>query len=240
LERARLRRRLARQERVREAMLLDLGAIIFELHRQGRREPELLRAKAADLADVDLEVRALTKAVGEGYALPELTARGLVAACTACGGIMGVRDRHCPTCGAAAGAHAGTEAAEDEPAAIEDDGYEPAGVEDGADEPAGVEYKAAAVEERGRNDEEIAVHAAEPQPVEASPRPASNGDMPPGYADPPRPVRPVRGEQKQRPAPRMHDEREPREPIVPRAQRTLRAGRRMARSWIDERRSGGR
>lgn len=189
---------------MREALLLDLGAIIFELHRQGRREPELLQAKAADLAEVDVEVRALTKALGEGYALPELTARGLVAACTACGAIMGVRDRHCPNCGAAAGAPAGLEEGEDDPAALEEPDYD---------------------------EEEIEVHAGEPQPVGMARRSASNGDVPPWYADPPSPSPPLQEEQ---------DSQEEREPIVPRAQRTLRAGRRLARSWIEERRSGGR
>ena len=52
-ERGRLRRRLRRQRQMREALLLDLGAIVYELHRQGRREPELLQAKAAELKSVD-------------------------------------------------------------------------------------------------------------------------------------------------------------------------------------------
>ena len=49
--------------RVREALLLDLGATVYELHRQGRREPELLQAKAAELAAVDDEVRGLAEAL---------------------------------------------------------------------------------------------------------------------------------------------------------------------------------
>ena len=89
---------------MREALLLDLGAIIFELHRQRRREPELLQAKAAELDAVDAEVRALSLALQDGRGLPELTASGLVATCTACGSLMGSGDRFCPHCGAAAGA----------------------------------------------------------------------------------------------------------------------------------------
>src|SRR5687767_3281799 len=54
-----LRRRLWRQRRVREALLLDLGALVYDLHREGRRAPELLRAKASRLDSVDGEVRAL-------------------------------------------------------------------------------------------------------------------------------------------------------------------------------------
>jgi hypothetical protein len=194
---------------VREALLLDLGAIMFELHRQGRREPDLLQAKAADLAEVDVEVRALNEALGGGHGLPELTARGLVAACTACGAIMGVRDRHCPNCGAAAGA-AGLEEDEDESAALEAPDH---------DELEGAHHDAS----------EIQADSAEPEPVGNARRPASNGDAPPWHSAPPPPSAPLQQQQE--------DERAP---IVPRAQRTLRAGRRLARSWIEERRSGGR
>jgi hypothetical protein len=58
-ERSEKRRRLREQRRLREALLLDLGALVYELHRQGRRAPELLQQKAAELTVVDDEVRAL-------------------------------------------------------------------------------------------------------------------------------------------------------------------------------------
>ena len=38
-ERGQMRRRLREQLRVREALLLDLGALVYELHRQGKRAP---------------------------------------------------------------------------------------------------------------------------------------------------------------------------------------------------------
>lgn len=44
-------------------MLLDLGALVYELHRQGRRAPELLQEKAIELGKVDREVRALEDAL---------------------------------------------------------------------------------------------------------------------------------------------------------------------------------
>ena len=56
-------RRLRTRRRDREALLLDLGALVYELHRQGRRAPELLRRKAIELGKVDREVRALEDAV---------------------------------------------------------------------------------------------------------------------------------------------------------------------------------
>jgi hypothetical protein len=52
-------RRLRDRRREREALLLDLGALVYELDRQGRRAPELLRDKAIELGKVDREVRAL-------------------------------------------------------------------------------------------------------------------------------------------------------------------------------------
>ena len=54
-----MRRRLRERRRVREALLLDLGALVYELHRQGKRAPELLQQKAAELTDIDDEVREL-------------------------------------------------------------------------------------------------------------------------------------------------------------------------------------
>jgi hypothetical protein len=58
-----MRRRLREQLRVREALLLDLGALVYELHRQGKRAPELLQRKAAELTVVDEEVRELQAAL---------------------------------------------------------------------------------------------------------------------------------------------------------------------------------
>ena len=56
--------RLRRRRRDREAMLLDLGALVYELHRQGERAPELLQEKAIELGRVDREVRALEDVLG--------------------------------------------------------------------------------------------------------------------------------------------------------------------------------
>ena len=58
-----MRRRLREQRRLREALLLDLGALVYELHRQGKRAPELLQQKAAELTVVDEEVRELQAAL---------------------------------------------------------------------------------------------------------------------------------------------------------------------------------
>jgi hypothetical protein len=47
-------------------MLLDLGALVYELHSQGRRAPELLQEKAAQLSVIDDEVRRLEGTLVEG------------------------------------------------------------------------------------------------------------------------------------------------------------------------------
>jgi RNA polymerase subunit RPABC4/transcription elongation factor Spt4 len=187
LERFKLRRRLDRQERMREALLLDLGAIIFELHRQQRREPELLQEKAAELAEVDDELRAIAEALEEGHGLPRLTARGLVTTCTSCNSLMGTRDRFCPSCGAAAGTLL----------------------------PAGSGTAVLGDEEPSENGDEPA-DSTPPEHIEV-PSAGHNGDQ----AD------------ESTGGPEMGD-------VMARAQRTMRAGRRAARSWIAQRRSSGR
>jgi hypothetical protein len=56
-------RRLREQRRLRDELLLDLGALVYELHRQGRRAPELLQEKAIELGKVDRELRELEDAM---------------------------------------------------------------------------------------------------------------------------------------------------------------------------------
>jgi hypothetical protein len=63
-EGSQMERRLRERRRLREDMLLDLGALVYELHRQGKRAPELLQEKAAELSAIDDEVRALEHALG--------------------------------------------------------------------------------------------------------------------------------------------------------------------------------
>src|SRR5919198_1477489 len=98
-ERGRMRRRLRRQQRVREALLLDLGALVYELHGQGRREPELLQAKAAELSAVDDEVRALGEALDEHEPMAQLVAAGIAGSCDNCGALLTSDARFCSACG---------------------------------------------------------------------------------------------------------------------------------------------
>src|SRR4051794_41897378 len=97
LQRGQMRRRLRHQQRIREALLLDLGALVFELHRQGRREPELLQAKAAEVSAVDNEVRALAEAL-EADATLDMLSPGVSGTCGNCGGPPSPENRFCPHC----------------------------------------------------------------------------------------------------------------------------------------------
>ncbi|HEY1275063.1 MAG TPA: hypothetical protein VGF25_09130 [Thermoleophilaceae bacterium] len=66
----------------REALLLDLGALVYELHHQGRRAPDLLHAKAAELGAAD--VRAGGATVERCPSCGEPCGRGQLA-CLGCG-----------------------------------------------------------------------------------------------------------------------------------------------------------
>jgi hypothetical protein len=61
--RLRLLRELRRGRDQRERQLRDLGALVFELHRDGRREPERLRRMASELTELERELRALEAAL---------------------------------------------------------------------------------------------------------------------------------------------------------------------------------
>jgi hypothetical protein len=65
-EEDKLQRRLHERRRVRQSLLLDLGALVYELHRQGKRAPDLLQRKAAQLTVVDDEIRELEARLGRG------------------------------------------------------------------------------------------------------------------------------------------------------------------------------
>ena len=128
LERTRLRRRLTQQQKVRDSLLLDLGAIIYELHRQQRREPELLQAKAAEVTAADDEVRELADLLEHDGDLLTPAPAGVVSACPACGAVIATWDRFCSDCGTAT-----TGPAE---GAVEDEAEDPAG--DAAEDPVDV------------------------------------------------------------------------------------------------------
>ena len=76
-----------RLRRTRDALLLELGALVYELHRQGERAPELLQQKAGELGEIDERVRAETPDEAGPASCPSCGAEAesgqLV--CTSCG-----------------------------------------------------------------------------------------------------------------------------------------------------------
>jgi len=114
-ERGRMRRRLRAQSRLREALLLDLGATVWELHRHSRREPELLQAKASQLAAVDDEVRGLIEALDGGHGVDALVEAGVAGSCAHCASLLTPGSRYCSACGTAVGGNGTVAEPESEP-----------------------------------------------------------------------------------------------------------------------------
>jgi len=101
-ERARLRRRLRFLRRLRELGFRDLGGLVFDQHRFGRPNDELVRAKLTALAAVDAELRALEGALADRRPLTELREPG-ISACARCGAVIGSDARFCSSCGTPVG-----------------------------------------------------------------------------------------------------------------------------------------
>jgi hypothetical protein len=101
-DRGRLRRRLRFLRRLRELGFRDLGGLVFDQHRFGRPDDELVRGKLTALAAVDAELRALERALHDHVPITELREPG-ISACARCGAVIGSDARFCSTCGAPAG-----------------------------------------------------------------------------------------------------------------------------------------
>lgn len=102
-ERGRMRRRLRKLVRIRDAKLRELGGLVLEMQRLGRENPALLKQRAAELQAIDDEARGLASALGEEKDLEQVLAAGITGACTQCGTLMSTSDRFCSRCGAPAG-----------------------------------------------------------------------------------------------------------------------------------------
>jgi hypothetical protein len=62
------RRRVRGLGRERDRLLLDLGALVMEMHRQGRHDPALVERKAREALALDAQVRALAAPAAGGTA----------------------------------------------------------------------------------------------------------------------------------------------------------------------------
>src|SRR5437764_12475775 len=107
IERGAMRRRLRRARRLREALLTELGALVMEMHRQGRHNPALLERKAREALAMDREAIGLARALGVELTVGEVVAAGIAGTCQACGGLLATDDRFCAHCGTPATARNG-------------------------------------------------------------------------------------------------------------------------------------
>ena len=216
-----MRRRLRRQQRVREALLLDMGALVYELHRQGRREPELLQAKAAELSAVDDEVRALGDALQEREPLAQLVAAGIAGSCETCGALLTSDARFCSTCGTPTGL-ALTEPHVPEP----EPEIAPAGNGTGLAEEEQAALEAAPEPEPEPEPEPGPEPEPEPPPAETVMResPPQTGDWTDDVGVPGPNIPPPR------PGPPSY------QPAIDRARKLARLGLRRGREWVDRQR----
>jgi hypothetical protein len=99
-ERGRMRRRMRFLRKARELAYRDLGGLVFDLHRFGRRNDALVLAKLETIGRIDTELRALEATLAERRPVTVLREAG-VAACPRCAAIHGSDDRFCPNCGLA-------------------------------------------------------------------------------------------------------------------------------------------
>src|SRR5438270_7057958 len=96
--RGRIRRRIRFLRKARELAYRDLGGLVFNLHRFGTRNDQLVLDKLGTLGQIDAELRALERALGDQPLLTVLREAG-VTACPRCAAIHGSEDRFCPACG---------------------------------------------------------------------------------------------------------------------------------------------
>src|SRR3954447_14518634 len=112
VERGSMRKRARRLGRMREVLLRELGALVVEMRRLERDNPELVARKAAEVLAVDEQLRGLRAALGERQTVDQVVAAGVAGSCARCGTLMATDDRFCSTCGLAVAERvAGAEAA---------------------------------------------------------------------------------------------------------------------------------
>jgi hypothetical protein len=102
--RGRARRRLRFLRKARELAYRDLGGLVYNLHRFGRRNDELVLAKLSTLGQIDGQLRALETSLAEREPVTVLREAGITA-CPRCAAIHSSEDRFCPNCGLSMARH---------------------------------------------------------------------------------------------------------------------------------------
>jgi len=80
-------------------MLLDLGALVLEMHRHGRFLPDSLQRRAAEAVGTDAELRSLSRSLDAGDGMPDLVAAGIAGNCDRCGALHSTGAAFCAQCG---------------------------------------------------------------------------------------------------------------------------------------------
>jgi hypothetical protein len=102
--RGRARRRARFLRKARELAYRDLGGLVFNLHRFGQRNDELVLNKLNTLGQIDSELRTLEAALGERETVTVLHEAGITA-CPRCAAIHSGDDHFCPNCGLSMSRH---------------------------------------------------------------------------------------------------------------------------------------
>ena len=104
-ERAAMRRRVRKVARTRDALVRELGGLVVEMERLGRRNDDLVKRKAHEIVALNQELEALRGALDQRLTLERVVAAGIAGSCASCGSLLGTEDRFCSHCGTPAGAH---------------------------------------------------------------------------------------------------------------------------------------
>jgi hypothetical protein len=99
-----MRRRARFLRKARELAYRDLGGLVFNLHRFGQRNDELVLNKLNTLGHLDAELRTLEGALQERETVTVLREAGITA-CPRCAAIHSGDDRFCPNCGLSMSRH---------------------------------------------------------------------------------------------------------------------------------------
>lgn len=98
-DRREMRRRARKSAHLREALVRELGELLVEMNRLGRRNDELITRKAREIQALDRQLDGLAQALGERRTVAQVTLAGIAGGCTRCGTLLGVDDRFCSRCG---------------------------------------------------------------------------------------------------------------------------------------------
>ena len=98
-QRGKLRRRLRRMRNARAVELVKLGTLVLDARRRTNgSQPEVVTRRAAEVAELDRQVRELQHAV-DPHADARVVSSGIAGTCKECGELVATDDRFCAQCG---------------------------------------------------------------------------------------------------------------------------------------------